>query len=957
MHSRYDAILTALSAGVVIHAADTTILDANERARTLLGLQDLEGRLATDPGWVFLEADHSPMALARFPVMQVISSGEPLFDLTMVVVPPEGLEKWVEVNAVPVFDATGQLEQIVVTFIDVTARKLAETRLAEQAERFELVLASSRQGLWDWNMDTGEAVIDERWAEIVGYRLEELEPISVLTWRSLCHPDDLAVSDASIAEHAEGLTPHYDIEVRMRHRDGHWVWTHDRGRIVEWARDGHPVRMTGTQEDVSAAHVAAAELAAAEEESRLALDRSRVATCLVSNDGRLVRVNPAICDLLGRSEAELLGMSFLDVTYPDDRAVGIDLVSDLLAGRRPSLRLTKRYITGNGRVIWGDVTVSSVLDQDGTVRHRIAQILDVTAEHDLHASLMEAERIAHLGGWRLDVATGKVVWSLELYAMFGLDPAGPVPDYPDQERLFTPESWLRLSAAIAQTEETGVPYVLELEMLRPDGSSGWLEARGEAVRDANGDIVELHGVTLDITDRKATSDALKVLALRDPLTGLANRAELLDEMTRAIHAGRRSGRSTAVLLMDLDRFKAINDAFGHAAGDELLMAAAERLGSLVRADDLVARLGGDEFVVVMRDVQNDGEAVRAGDRLVEGFRAPFTLGGRELFSTASVGVAITTEVLAAGDLLAEADTAMYAAKDAGRDRASLFNEDRRAAVAPRLLVEGDLRHALERGQFAVWYQPEVDLASGTVAAVEALLRWHHPDGSLWTADRFITVAEETGLILDIGDWVLSQACTQAAFWAAARPDCRPTVRVNVSALQLSEAGLLAALDDALATSGLDPALLCVEITESALLLPNSATAANVAGIHSRGVSLAIDDFGTGYASLTYLNLYPIDVIKIDRSFITDTTAAGHDHRLVAGIVALAKLLDIGVIAEGVEQSEQADHLRELGCPSAQGWLFSKPLPAEDVTPLFDHVFPHPDIGTPDQPGTVISLPG
>ena len=806
MLTRYEAVLAALDAGVVIHAADTSILDANDRARELLGLHDLEGRLVTDPDWVFLEADHSPMPVERFPVMQVIASQEQVRGLTMIVRPPDHGDVWLEVNVVPVFDDAGRLEQVAVTFFDITDRMQAQRKLAE-----------------------------------------------------------------------------------------------------------------------------------AEEESRLAFDGSRVATCLVSNEGRLTRVNPAMCDLLGRTEAELLTMGFLEVTHPDDAGLSTDLVRDLMEGRRSSLRVTKRYVAGNGRVIWGDVTVSAVRNEDGSVRHRIAQILDVTAEHTLQGSLMEAERIAHLGGWRLDLATGQVNWSPELFALFGLDPDEPVPDYADQGRLFTDESWQRLQAAISHTQETGAPYELELELVRPDGSHGWMEARGEAIRDANGRVVELHGVSLDITDRKAARDQLRSLATHDPLTGLANRSELLEEVTRAVAAARRSSRSAGILMMDLDRFKDVNDTLGHAAGDELLVAAAARLNQVVRGGDLVARLGGDEFVVVMRDLVDADEALRAAGRLVEAFRTPFMVGDRELFATASVGMAIASPTSLSGDLLREADTAMYAAKAEGRDRVSLFNEDLRTMAAARMSVEADLRHALNRGQLAVWYQPEVDLTTGSVIALEALLRWHHPDGDLRTADRFVDVAEETGLILDIGDWVLRRACAQAAAWAGARPDDPVTVRVNVSALQLAETGLLEAIDDALAASGLRPDLLCVEITETALLRRTTTTAANLAAIHARGISLAIDDFGTGFASLTYLHQYPVDVIKIDRSFVGDSA----DRGLVAGIIALAATLDMAVTAEGVEHSDQAARLREMGCPSAQGWLYSPAVPPEDVLPLLGHIYPHP----------------
>ena len=743
------------------------------------------------------------------------------YELELEMVRLDGTRGWMLARGEALRDADGAIVGITGVAMDVTEHKTASDALAAQTQRLELVLKSSRLGVWDWNMITGEVVFDERWAEIVGYRLAELQPVSIETWQGLSHPSDLAGSNASIEEHIRGLSPSYDIECRMRHRDGHWVWVRDRGEIVEWTPDGRPSRMTGTHEDITERHLADMDMRAS------------------------------------------------------------------------------------------------------------------------HAKLEQAQRIAHIGSWQVDVATGAVLWSPELYAVFGMDPTSPVPDYTDQSALFTPSSWQELNAALEVTQETGLPYELELEMVRLDGTRGWMLARGEALRDADGAIVGLTGVAMDVTERKTASDALRVLATHDPLTGLANRVALLDEITRAVSSGRRSRQSTAVLMMDLDRFKNVNDTLGHTAGDDLLVAAAARIETVVRAGDLVARLGGDEFVVVMRDLGDPAEAVRAGDRLVDAFRAPFTTAESELYATASVGVAIATGTGDAGDLLQEADTAMYAAKRAGRDRVWVFNEDLRATVTKRLSVENDLRQALARGQLAVWFQPEVNLATGKVVAVEALLRWHHPDGTVWSADRFIDVAEDTGLIMDIGDWVLRQACGHGAVWAVSRPHAPITVRVNVSALQLAETGLLPTLDEALMTSGLDPTLLCVEITETALLRQTTTAASNLDGIHRRGIGIAIDDFGTGYASLTYLAKYPVDVLKIDRSFITDPSDPGHDHSLVAGIIVLATGLGISVTAEGVEHVDQAAHLRQMGCPTAQGFLYSQAQPPERMTPLLDHIYPHP----------------
>ena len=568
----------------------------------------------------------------------------------------------------------------------------------------------------------------------------------------------------------------------------------------------------------------ATELAAAAEQFRLVMDWAGVAACTVSAMGRFLRVNRAMCELLVRSPEELLASTLQEVTHPDDVEALTAQMSDLFAGQRGNFRTMCRYLTSDDRTVWGDLSISTVLNADGAVAFGIAQILDVT------------ERMEH-----------------------------------------------------------------EADLL--------------------------------------------LMSTHDSLTGLANRAAMLDEADRALSAQGRSGRSTAVLVIDLDHFKSVNDQLGHTRGDEVLKAAAQRIESVIRGGDLAARPGGDEFVVVMRELEDPTDAIGAAGRLMEAFRLPFLVAGRELYTTASIGVTIATvaadgkPATDAGAMLREADAAMYAAKAAGRDRVSVYNEDLRALVSARLAVESDLRNALKLGQLAVWYQPEVDLRTGRVIAVEALLRWHHPDGTVWTADRFIHVAEDTGQILTIGAWVLRQACNQAAVWATARPDRPVTVRVNASALQLAEHGLLDEIDEILMSTGLDPTLLNIEITETALLRQTVTASENIAGINERGIGIAIDDFGTGYASLSYLLRYPINVLKIDRSFITDITTNRDNRAITAAIISLASALDMTITAEGVEHPDQAALLLEMGCPGAQGWLYSKAVLPDEVTLLLDHVYP------------------
>ncbi len=812
MSGRSEAVFAALQAGVVIHAANSEIIDANQRARELLGIKDLEGRLATDPQWEFMEADGSPMKRERFPVVQVMAMGAPVHGLRMIVRPPTRPLAWFEVNAQPVTDASGTLTEIVVTFIDITSRIDAERALATSEQIQRTVLDNSGQGI-----------------------------------------------------------------VRL-----------DRHLQIDY-------------------------------------------------------VNQQVASLLQVAASDLLGRTLADSCYPAPTGISWNQrVGRIIeTGIPTSFEYHQEGALAHG---WHEVTLTPQVDDDGSVSHVIFTDRDITERKEAEAAagarraqIRQAERAAHVGTWSMDLASHSPVWSEELLLIHGLNPAGPPPDAAQLEQLYTPESWRQLSVAVAHTEKTGRPFETEVELVRPDGTHSWLLVRGELVADAAGKIVGMHGVTADISESKRAAAELHMLATHDPLTGLANRSEMFVELNRAVVADSQAGRCTALLKLDLDHFKNINESVGHGLGDALLSAAAARIVTVASVGALTARTGGDEFVVMLNDLTDPSDALNEAQRLVVAFRRPFLLSGREYFSTVSIGLAIATPDRDAGDLFRDADTALHAAKSQGRDRFAAVNDELRVTVTTRVAIETELRRALERDQLALWYQPEVDLPTGRITAVEALLRWHHPDGSVWTADRFIDVAEDTGLILSIGEWVLNQACWQAAAWAELRPKDSPTVRINFSTLQLAEDGLLAEIDDVLAATGVDPTQLCVEITETTLLHETTIARVNLQGIHDRGIGVAIDDFGTGYASLTYLHNFPVDVIKIDRSFLAG--AADADHRLVAGIIELAKALDMAVTAEGVEYGEQATRLRHLGCNRAQGWLYSKAVPAAELTPMLHRCFP------------------
>jgi diguanylate cyclase (GGDEF)-like protein len=420
--------------------------------------------------------------------------------------------------------------------------------------------------------------------------------------------------------------------------------------------------------------------------------------------------------------------------------------------------------------------------------------------------------------------------------------------------------------------------------------------------------------------------ALEHQALHDGITGLPNRVLLFDRMEQALaRIGRRDG-AVSVLFCDLDHFKVVNDSLGHSVGDEVLIEVARRLRAVVREPDTVARFGGDELVVLCEEVPTTAGAVELAERLQQAVAEPIVLGGRTLHLTVSIGVVVVDRPGARPEeLIRDADAAMYGAKQSGRARTHVFDAEMRAAAVSRLETEADLRTALDEGQLRVWFQPKVDLGAGTIVGAEALIRWEHPTRGLVAPTAFVAVAEQTGLIVPIGRWILHEACQQAAAWPKERDADALTVSVNLSARQLIGSDLIDSVAEALDASGLPPQRLCLEITESMMLEDPDKVADTLVALRAMGVRISVDDFGTGYSSLSYLQRFAVDELKIDRSFVHDLEH-GDDDTLVRSILLLGRNLGLDVVAEGVETTAVATHLRAIGCELAQGYLFSKPVP-------------------------------
>jgi diguanylate cyclase (GGDEF)-like protein len=471
-------------------------------------------------------------------------------------------------------------------------------------------------------------------------------------------------------------------------------------------------------------------------------------------------------------------------------------------------------------------------------------------------------------------------------------------------------------------------------MRHTDGTYRWMLSRGLARRDETGQAARVAGSQTDITDRKQAEEQLLHDAFHDALTGLRNRTLFIDRLGRSLRRAKQGEeQSFAVLFLDLDRFKVVNDSLGHLVGDRLLIGIARRLEACLRPGDTVARLGGDEFAILLDEIRDVGDATRVAERIHRKLTLPFQLDGHEVFTTASIGIAISaSHYEQPDDLLRDADMAMYRAKALGKARHEMFDAEMHTRAVAILQMDSELRRAVERQEFLVHYQPIVSLASGQITGVEALLRWQHPERGLVFPSEFIPLAEETGLIAAMGEWLLRAACAQNKLWHA---DGSTSLRVlvNLSARQFQDPDLPALVSEVLQETGLTAPALQLEITETVAMKNVERSVATLKALQSMGVQISIDDFGTGYSSLGYLKRFPLHALKIGRSFVRQITTDPDDAAITAAITALAHSLGLKVVAEGVETDEQLAFLRWQQCDEIQGGLFSPPLPAEQFAAL------------------------
>ena len=680
---------------------------------------------------------------------------------------------------------------------------------------------------------------------------------------------------------------------------------------------------------------------------RTIFDMAGDAIIACSEQGVALECNQAAVELFDCTREQLLGTTPLDWS-PDVQPNGrqsAEMVAEIFT--RVKAQGEAHFEWENRRSDGSSLPVDVVIrlaqiegqllfivnSRDIVERKRIENALQ-KSEH----LLKESQSVAGLGSYVFDVPTGRWENSDFFDKLFGIDQTyersvdgWAALIHPDDRKVMI-AYFTNVVLALGQS------FDKEYRIVRHDDKAvRWVHGLGKLEFDDLGHPVKMYGTIQDVTHRKAADEQIKELAFYDPLTRLPNRRLLMERLNHALAATILNQREGALIFADLDNFKTVNDTHGHDIGDQLLRQVAERLATSFREADTVARIGGDEFVMVLDDLSENPEeaatqAESVGKKVLAALGEPYHISGREFRSTPSIGITLFADQREGVDeLMRQADIAMYQAKAAGRNTVRFFDPDLQASVKARTLMEDDLRHGITNNQFLLHYQPQVD--SGEVVGAEALIRWIHPRRGMVSPSEFIPLAEETGLILPLGKWVLETACKQIADWGKRGETAGITVAVNVSARQFRQPDFVEEILEALERGKADPRRLKLELTESMLVDNIEDVVAKMTKLKSLGLSFSLDDFGTGYSSLSYLKRLPLDQLKIDQSFVLDLLADSNNGAIAQTIIALGQTMGLSVIAEGVETEEQRDFLVELGCPAYQGYLFSRPLPVQEFEKL------------------------
>jgi diguanylate cyclase (GGDEF)-like protein/PAS domain S-box-containing protein len=819
-----------------------------------------------------------------------------------------------------------QVTEVGVVIADVTEAKWAE----DERRRLTSIVAGSGDAIFATTFDGTVTSWNPAAERLFGYAAQEIvgQPVDLVA------PADRVFEQVGMRARLAAGSPHERFETVRCRKDGTTV---EVLLSVSSATDaaGNVLGYSVIAHDISERREAQQALEASERRLAEAQHIAHLGSFEFNLPTRRLECSAEYYKIMGLDPAvEATGQRFYEMVPREDQPA---LRDAWLAGT-----LDGEAIDAEFRVVRSDGEVRSVrlravpeLGDDGVVRTVVGTLTDDTdrlaGERDRRAAATGFEvgfEQAGIGAVILDLKGVPLRVNSATCRLLGRPPELLLGrSWRDYNHPDDPSPGPAIEARIAAGYDT---YADERRYVQPDGTIVWASSHVKLVIDHEGQPDYFFVQLQDITERKQMEQDLAHQALHDSLTGLPNRALLADRIDHGLALARRRGAQMGVIFVDVDHFKDVNDSFGHNAGDGLLVQTAARIDDAIRTGDTVARFGGDEFVVVCDDVSM-AELQQIADRVLAVLSAPYAVAGQELNVTASLGVALGDEASSRTSLLRDSDAAMYRAKERGRGRVEVFDELLRSKVERQLATTSELHRGLDRGEFVVMYQPIVSLATGAMISAEALVRWQHPDRGLVGPDEFISLSEETGLIVEIGAWVLEQACADLANWH--RPGSPMSVSVNVSVRQLVAPDVVSMIEAVLARTGTRPDSVCLELTESVFMEDVDYFGTTLARVKELGVGLSIDDFGTGYSSLSYLKRFPVDAVKVDRSFVAGLGTDLHDTALVAAIIAMADALDLEVTAEGVETAAQQAKLEQLGCQRAQGFYLARPMPASALTAL------------------------
>ena len=818
-------------------------------------------------------------------------------------------------------------ERVLLSIIrDITGRKQAEEALRESESRYREIVESASDIIFRIGLDGRFTFVNPIASRLIGYSQAEL--IGKL-YLDLIRPDFRDTARAFYANQVKQETAKTIFDFPAMAKDGREIWIEQSAHPE--IQDGKLIGFHAIARDVTERKRVEDALYL----TKFCVDQASIGIVRTGPDARILSVNDQMCKNLGYSSEELCQMHIYDIDPRLPEEVWQKHRQDLRDHRSETFETLHRRKDGTTFPV--EVT-DSYLEFNGS-GFSYSFVRDITERKRAEMALRESEkryalatRAANDGLWDWDLETNLLYYSPRWKSMFG---------YAEDEIGNNPDEWFsrihsddlpRVKAEVsAHLDGTTDHLESEHRIHHRDGTFRWVQCRGLAVWDGNAVAYRLAGSLSDITARKRAEEQLLHDAFHDVLTGQPNRALFMDRLGRALeHAKRSKQGQFAVVYLDFDRFKVVNDSLGHSIGDQLLQESAQRLERCVRSVDTLARFGGDEFVILLEDLEDAQDATRVADRIQSELALPFNLNGHRVFIAASAGIVVSTpEYEKPEDILRDADIGMYRAKSLGKARYEVFTPAMRDLALARLELEKDLRDAIEREEFRIYYQPIVSLQSNRIIGFEALARWQHPKRGLVSPAEFIPIAEETGLIIPIGQWVLREACRQMHEWQSRFPADPPLkINVNLSPKQFAQSDLVAQVTEILQQTGLEANSLGLEITESIIVNDTAVVTALLSQLRALGLAMHVDDFGTGYSSLSYLQYLPLDTLKIDRHFVSKLGVDVNGTGIIKTIVSLAHDLGLKVVAEGVETTEQRAELERLGCEFGQGYLFAKPLEGE-----------------------------